>query len=199
MGRKQIIIVVIVVLVGVIVGTLAYSIGQKTSNNSGVAADNTAGQAAPATQNNIAPPPDKEITKQTFTPEVAGLKLASLVEGDSAKQQIVQLHQVEIPLKEAYVASYKGDKNQEVTIWVSVSDNDAGANDLLNQMDSKMDSSKTFTEHQEAPIGGITYHFVRGMGQAHYFYQRGNDVIWIAIKADSAEEMKLLSPFIKLL
>jgi len=37
-------------------------------------------------------------------------------------------------------------------------------------------------------IEEIHVYFAVGMGQAHYFFQKGNKVIWLAIDHDSARE-----------
>ncbi len=141
---------------------------------------------------------DKVISQQTFTANIGTLELVDLLQGDVAKESIVQLHRTNMELKDAYVAKYVGE-NKQFTIWASVAPSVQEAEGQLQIMHNKMDASSVFTGHQTSLINGKEYHFVKGMGQDHYFYQRGDDVIWIAIQTSQQDTMKVVSDVIRIL
>ncbi len=144
------------------------------------------------------PVADKDINEKTFVQTVGALQLVELIQGEAAKESIFQLHRTTMDFKQAYVAKYAGGQEQ-MTIWVSVAPDETAARRQIGLMHEKIDDNQLFSNHQTAPVNGINYHFVEGMGQAHYFYQRGDDVIWIAIQASEQNTMKILANAVKML
>lgn len=118
-----------------------------------------------------------------FPHEVAGLFLqGNVIAGEAAKQQINQLHGTDIPVLQAYIATYAG-RGEEVTIWISEAASEAEAEALLAAMDAGVPSSPAFSGYEKIQAGTDTYYHVLGMGQHHYYYQDDHRVYWLSVKA----------------
>jgi hypothetical protein len=140
---------------------------------------------------------DKEVTKQSFLKTAGSLKLVRIIEGNEAQKQISRLHRSSISMENGFIAAYRGNGEDKMTIWVSIHKDSKEAESIIAKMHKKIDSVTGFQNHQDLDISGNVYHFVTGLGQSHYFYYRGNDAIWIGIA--SPEEMKILSEVIRML
>lgn len=140
---------------------------------------------------------DREISKETFLNRLGTMMLTQLLEGKEAREQISKLHGKSITMKKGYIAKYQGDNGEKMTIWVSVHKDRSEAESQIAVMHEKIDKSPVFKGHQDINISGIDYHFVKGMGQSHYFYYRGKNAIWIGI--NSSEEMKVLKKTVEML
>ncbi len=146
---------------------------------------------------NSSNPVDKEVTKQSFLKTAGSLKLVQIIEGNEAQKQISRLHRRSVSMENGFIAAYRGDDEDKMTIWVSIHKDSKEAESVIAKMHKKIDTVTGFQNHQDLDISGNVYHFVTGMGQSHYFYYRGNGAIWIGIA--SPEEMKILSVAIRML
>jgi hypothetical protein len=115
--------------------------------------------------------------------ELAGQPLRAEAFGLQAVENITSLHGVEFELTGGAVGSY-GTKG-EVTLWVSGSNSEADAAQLVVEMWDKIGEGKSpFEPVGEEEFDGRMVYQVEGFGQAHFYFQSGDFVIWLA--ADQA-------------
>jgi hypothetical protein len=108
---------------------------------------------------------------------------------------ISQLHGKEITIKQGYIAQYGGADGGQMTAWVSESGTEAEAVQLMDIMDKKMPASKAFSGRNELTVEGAKVINVQGMGQEHYYWQKGIKVYWIAV--GGADSMQVLKEAVK--
>ena len=129
----------------------------------------------------------EEVTKPTLPEQVAGEQLFSQVEGGAAVEEINQMHGKDFGLTDGARGSYG--TNNEIIIWVSGSASEADAAQLVKEMRDKIaEGNSPFEPIGEELIDGRTVYELEGWGQMHYYFQSGNQVIWLAANPDLAED-----------
>ncbi len=120
---------------------------------------------------------------------VGSLTLQKLQSGEEAKQAINRMHGKELSFKRGYIGIYGGEHGKG-TLWVSEYDSEEGAVEDLKKMVQmiRTGDQKTFGHFREMSIEGLPVYLVLGMGQAHYFFQKGMKVIWLAVDPSLAKE-----------
>jgi hypothetical protein len=117
---------------------------------------------------------------------VAGESLVSQVTGLNAVDEITQMHGKDFNLTDGARGSYGS--NNEVIIWVSGSASEAGAAQLVIEMRDKIaEGNSPYETVGEEFIGGRMVYLLEGMGQMHYYFQSGDQVIWLAADPDVVE------------
>ena len=117
--------------------------------------------------------------------EVAEVEMTQFITGPEAIESIQQLHGVEILLAGGVVAAYG---NQNIILWVSDAGEVATAADLTELMKVRIAEGRSpFVELGDFELEGKTIYALDGMGQAHYYWQSGELVIWLAADVDLAE------------
>lgn len=111
--------------------------------------------------------------------QMGSLPLTKKVEGQAALDEIAKLHGKGLGISKGWVLTY-GDKSGQVTAWISETKDANAAQELLNTMLKKMEGNKTFTAPQALSMPSVTMYQTTGMGQSHYFWAKGNKVIWLA-------------------
>ncbi|HIH44854.1 MAG TPA: hypothetical protein HA257_07235 [Candidatus Methanoperedenaceae archaeon] len=119
-----------------------------------------------------------------FPETIENLKLTNYFEGDAARRDVQSLHNMEMNVKSAYKAIYRGDSR--VTIWMSESGSEAEASSLLEKMVAGIRSMNSrgmvlFSDPEERQISGIKTYYSVGDGEFHYYYTKGVRLFWIAI------------------
>ena len=117
--------------------------------------------------------------------EIAGLPLTQLITGQDAIESIQQLHGKEFPLVDGAVAIY-GDRS--VILWVSDAGSISAAADLAELMKIRIAEGRSpFEELGSFGLDNFFIYELEGMGQAHYYWQSGNLVLWLAADGGLAE------------
>ncbi|MFZ5641348.1 MAG: hypothetical protein ACOY4Q_11770 [Bacillota bacterium] len=182
MSKKTLTIIAAIIVLGIVgvSGVLLnslYGTGQTTPE------PDPAGQSSSA------------LSEGSFPQNIAGLSLAQVTSGDQAMGMISQLHGKEITIKQGYIAQYGGAGGSQMTVWVSESNNETEAVQLMDIMDKKMPASKAFSGRKELTVNGAKVVNVQGMGQEHYYWQKGTKVYWIAV--GGADPMQVLKEAMK--
>lgn len=137
----------------------------------------------------------KKTRPLPFPKNIAGLSLTTYSEGQNAIKDINKLHGKEIQIKDGYVLTYKGN-DKKATIWVSDSGSRGEADLLLSQMAQRLkNDSKLFAHYLETEIKKSKIYSVVGMGQKHFFFQKGIRLFWIAADFQIAD--LLLNEFLE--
>jgi hypothetical protein len=113
---------------------------------------------------------------------IGPLRLEQVQSGETAKREVDRLHGKSIAFQKGYIGTY-GNGEEAGKLWVSEYDSQDKAAEALEKMAQGVRASGEggFWHFQEIPIEGIPVYFVVGMGQAHYFFQKGVKVIWLAV------------------
>lgn len=120
---------------------------------------------------------------------IGALKLVSMQSGEEARGEIDRLHGMRMGLQKGYIGIYEG-QNKEAKLWVSGHASKEEAGEAIGKMALRIKESKrkSFWHFQEIQIEGVRVYFVLGMGQAHYFFQRGIKSFWLTVDASLAKE-----------
>lgn len=128
--------------------------------------------------------------QQDFLPlSIGSLKLKHFQSGEEARQEINRLHGKAINFQKGYIGIYAGNKGQG-KVWVSEYPSPDEAVKAIGKMAQRIELAKEgpFWHFQIQEIEGMPVYFVVGMEQAHYFFQKGGKVIWLAIDGSLARE-----------
>jgi len=138
--------------------------------------------------------PSVENANSTALPDqAAGLRLTSVSSGNQALREITQLHGKEFPLVSGDVGRY-GDNNQ-VIVWVAEAADIAAAEKILLAMRIRIDEGNSpFTPTGELQIEDRTIFTLDGLGQVHFYFQSGKQIVWVA--ADVPQVEKALQQFV---
>ncbi len=119
---------------------------------------------------------------------IGSLQLEKLQVGEAAKLEINRLHGKHIDFREGCVATYVGG-GKTAKVWLSQYDSEAKATEANKRMAQKIQAmeGKRFWHFRETSIRDIPVNLVMGQGQAHYFFQKGKKVIWLAVDPAEAE------------
>lgn len=120
---------------------------------------------------------------------IGSLRLQRLQSGGDARREIDQMHGTRLNYRKGYIGTY-GEGKKRAKLWVSEYESKKKATGELEKMVLKMrgGKQKSFWHFQEIFIDSVKVYFVVGMGQTHYFYRKGEKVIWLAIDPDQARE-----------
>ncbi len=119
--------------------------------------------------------------------QVAGEPLTTQVLGLSAVDEITQMHGKDFNLVDGARGSYG--ENNEIIIWVSGSTSEADAAQLVIDMRDKIaDGNSPYEPIGEELIGERMVYELEGWGQTHYYFQSGDQVIWLAANPELAED-----------
>lgn len=98
--------------------------------------------------------------------------------------KIASMHGKGFALTAAAVAQYGG-----ATVWVARSRDEQGAADMTTAMEKRIAvANSPFTPNGSRQIENRLVHVLSGMGQAHFYWQAGDKVIWLAAPEAEAEQ-----------
>jgi len=132
--------------------------------------------------------PEAKNTNSAALPDQAtGLRLTSISSGKQALREITQLHGKEFPLVSGAVGRY-GDNNQ-VIVWVADAADKAAAEEILQAMRERIAAGNSpFTPSGELQNGGRPIFTLDGLGQVHFYFQSGKQIVWTAVDASLYEK-----------
>ena len=144
---------------------------------------------------NIAKVPERvftwklEITGTDAIPQTLGaFTLVRSVQGPAALREFSGLHNKEFALIGGYRADY-ADGKQTATLWVAQANDETSALALTQDMAKKIGAgNRMFQNLQTLSINGREIYVVDGQGQQHYFYAKGDKIVWLAIHPTHAPD-----------
>lgn len=125
--------------------------------------------------------------------QLAGLPLTRHAFGRQAADEIARLHDGStgsprssgFPLTGATVAEYGGGT---ITVWASETWGRWGAQYMTRSMTRAIDRETTpFTPTGQRVVDGHRVYTLTGMGMSHFYFQAGDQVIWLAASSDRAD------------
>jgi hypothetical protein len=109
--------------------------------------------------------------------ELAGYHLDQAMEGPQAIEEISALHGEDIEVLDAWIAHYQG----SASIWAARASSEEQAAKLLDDMVKGIGEGKSpFQGLRDLEIEGVATYTVTDGRQQHFFYQQGDQVIWVA-------------------
>ena len=122
---------------------------------------------------------EQELVAECFPREVGGMVQTNLLTGDQAADFIGRFLGPERRLSSAYIGTYKG-AEREVVIFMAKFSAPAEAEAVFAAMERALEKNDTFTEVSEKHIfEDITVNYLLDDKNSHYFYLKGNRVIWL--------------------
>jgi hypothetical protein len=117
--------------------------------------------------------------------DVGGLPLMAHAFGKEAAEHIAHLHGKGFPLTGAAVGEYG---NGQATIWVSRTFGRLGAQAQIRAMtDAIGQGTSPFEPTGVQDVNGCRVYTLTGMGQSHFYFQAGDQIIWLAVAPERAE------------
>ena len=117
--------------------------------------------------------------------QLAGQPISDLQTGTAALNTIEAMHGKGLALVGGAVAHYGA-----ATVWVARARDEAGAKSMTAAMKDRIAAGGSpFSPTGMRQDGGRTVYTLTGLGQAHFYWQAGDKVIWLAVapvKAESA-------------
>ena len=130
---------------------------------------------------------------------IGSMRLEKVQSGEDARQEIDRLHGKQISFLRGYIGTYAAE-NGSGQLWVSEHSSEREAAEAIEKMAHGMKQGKQqqFWHFRKMILGQRPVYFAVGMGQAHYFFQKGAKVIWLAVDPtlakgairDAVREMK---------
>ncbi len=118
-------------------------------------------------------------------PQLAGLPLTRHAFGRSAADEIARLHDSRFPLTGASVAEYGGGA---ITMWASATWGRWGAQYMTRSMTRAIERETTpFTPTGQRVVDGHRVYTLTGMEMSHFYFQVGDQVIWLAASPERAD------------
>ena len=132
-------------------------------------------------------PAAKNTDSAAIPDQAAGLRLTSISSGKQALREIAQLHGKQFPLVSGFVGRY-GDNNQAI-IWVAEAADKAAAEEIIQAMRERIAAGNSpFTPSGELQNGGRPIFTLDGLGQTHFYFQSGKQIVWTAVDATLYEK-----------
>jgi hypothetical protein len=117
---------------------------------------------------------------------IQGMLRVDVMAGQVAADMLGRMHGEEVAPTESYVGRY-GSGTGSATLYMSRFARAETADSLLNEMSEKIgEGADGFEHHQRFEEAGREIHMVLGQGQVHFFFARGEELIWLGIDPDLA-------------
>jgi hypothetical protein len=117
------------------------------------------------------------------------MRLEKVQSGEEARREIDRLHGKQISFLRGYIGTYVAE-NGSGQLWVSEHSSEREATAAIEKMAHGMKQGKQqqFWHFRKMMIEQRPVYWAVGMGQAHYFFQKGAKVIWLAADPLLAKE-----------
>lgn len=110
--------------------------------------------------------------------KIGGQSLLNVLTGQEAIDDMSELHGQGVGIVGGWVGHYQA----RGTVWVGETTDDQVAVGLMRAMVSRISvANGPFRDLRNKEIDGQKLYSATGLGQNHYFYQKGNKVIWLAM------------------
>ncbi len=116
--------------------------------------------------------------------ELAGYRLVWSVVGPQAIAEVNSLHGTDIDIVDAWIGHYQ----EGGAVWVAQATSEAKAREMLDEMVLRIkDGGSPFRGLTRREFQGMPLYSVRDARQAHFFYQSGVQVVWLATPPGAEE------------
>ncbi|PTN33933.1 hypothetical protein [Desulfonatronum sp. SC1] len=132
---------------------------------------------------------DPKVVAPEFIPlSIAGMTLINLLDGAEAAKIIDRMHHGDVATQANFIAKYQGAPGS-ATYYVSLYDDPQRAMKDMEEMGRIMGKEgHGFSHLMRRTREEIPFYMALGQGQAHYFFVRDIELIWLAVDVDIAEQ-----------
>ncbi len=121
--------------------------------------------------------------------KLGSLSLSQKVVGKEADRIIMRLHIGKVTPGKNIIGYYQNG-NKNATLYISTYTSSEEADSLLQRMAGKIGRGNYgFWHHVVFDLAQNKIHLTMGQGQLHYFFSRGNQVIWLAAPMEEGNAM----------
>ncbi|MDO9584819.1 MAG: hypothetical protein Q7J24_17195 [Desulfomicrobium sp.] len=118
---------------------------------------------------------------------IAGMELVRAIKGDEAAAIIDRLHHGTVATRANAIGEYEGG-GRSATYYVSLYDDPRQAVQAMEDMAAVMSAGgHGFSHLMKRTAEGLEFYMALGQGQAHYFFARGEELVWLAVDMEVAE------------
>jgi hypothetical protein len=121
-------------------------------------------------------------------PDIAEMNLVETISGSKAVRIINQMHHGNVATKSNYIGRYLG-KTSSATYYVSLYHDSAQAEKAMEDMARVMEQQEHgFSHLMKRKENNRIFYMALGQGQAHYFFARDVELVWLAVDVQVAEK-----------
>jgi hypothetical protein len=113
--------------------------------------------------------------------------LTNEVEGEEAKQIMIQLHGEEVELSAAYVLEYQTRSGAYAIVWISETHEEELTTKLFEDTIEFVDSNEMYLDHHEQIISNRAVQYSYGMERDNYYFVSENRFVWVATFEDKRD------------
>lgn len=129
-----------------------------------------------------------QTEKEYLSSSIAGMKLEETISGYRAAQIIDHMHDGNVSTKSNFIGRYQG-KNASATYYVSLYQDSGQAEKAMEDMARVMEQEgHGFSHLMKRNEKGRIFYMALGQGQAHYFFARDIELVWLAVDVEVAEK-----------
>ena len=119
---------------------------------------------------------------------IVGMGLTELIDGKQAVEIINRMHQGNVATQANFIARYQ-EGASTATYYVSLYDDPRQAVEDMDEMARIMArEGHGFSHLMLRTMAETPFYMALGQGQAHYFFARDLELIWLAVDMDIAEQ-----------
>lgn len=128
-----------------------------------------------------------QSAKLALPETIAGMTLVRAIEGDEAAAIIDRLHHGNVATQANAIGEYQG-AGRSATYYVSLYADPELAVRAMEDMAAVMSGGgHGFSHLMKRTAGEREFYMALGQGQAHYFFAREAELVWLAVDMDVAE------------
>lgn len=130
----------------------------------------------------------REIFEELLPASIAGMELKEVVSGEEAARIINRMHQGEVATHSDFIAEYRGEPGT-ATYYLSLYEQPEQAVLAMEDMARVMKKEGHGFSHLMSRVhNDKVFYMALGQGQAHYFFARGVELVWLAVDTEIAEQ-----------
>ncbi len=119
---------------------------------------------------------------------ISGMEQKKVISGEEAARIINRMHRGDVATHADYIAEYRSEA-RSATYYLSLYDHPEQAIKAMEDMARVMeDEEHGFSHLMQRVQNGIVFYMALGQGQAHYYFARGVELVWLAVDMEIAEQ-----------
>jgi hypothetical protein len=119
---------------------------------------------------------------------ISGMEQKKVISGEEAATIINRMHRGDVATHADYIAEYRGAAGS-ATYYLSLYENPEQAAKAMKDMARVMEEEgHGFSHLMQRVHNGQVFYMGLALGQAHYFFARGVELVWLAVDVAIAEQ-----------
>jgi len=119
---------------------------------------------------------------------ISGMDQKKVISGEEAARIINRMHQGDVATYADYIAEYRSEAGS-ATYYLSLYDHPEQATKAMEDMARVMEEEEHgFSHLMQRVQNGKVFYMALGQSQAHYFFARNAELVWLAVDTEIAEQ-----------